>query len=161
MKPEDAMGGAIVRGDIATIRSLLATHPQLLHVYEMRKNWLHLAAQKGNVDIMALMLDAGLPIDQPTTDGGDTALSIAATQRRYQACIWLLDHGADINYGLKKKATPVFSAIYGNSLEIVDLFVKRGADLTATFGHPPRDVIGFSKVYGTPQITALLRENLH
>lgn len=160
MKPEDAMGGAIVRDDIATIHSLLATHPQLLHVYEMRKNWMHHAAEMGRVDIMAVLLNAGLPIDQPTTDGGDTSLSIAAGQRRYQACIWLLDHGADINYGLGKKATPVFSAIYGNSLEIVTLFVERGADLTATFGDPPRDVIGFSETYGTPQITALLRENL-
>lgn len=160
MKPEDAMGGAIVRNDIATVQALLAGHPQLLHVYEMRMNWLHWAAQKGNVDIMAILADAGLQIDQPTTDGSDTALSIAAGQRRYQACIWLLDHGADINYELGKKATPVFSAIYGNSLEIVTLFAERGADLTATFGDPPRDVIGFSETYGTPQITALLRENL-
>ena len=111
----------------------------------------------GRVELLEVLTNEGMRIDQLTDDGFRTPLVTAAGQGHVKACEWLLDHGADINHGIGKSATPVFSAIFSKSLELVELFVARGADLGATFGEPSRDVLGYAKVYGTPQIVAFLR----
>jgi len=53
-------------------------------------------------------------------------------------------------------ATPVFSAIYGKSLDVVKLFVERGADLNAVFGEETIGVIGYRENHGTPEIVGFL-----
>jgi ankyrin repeat protein len=153
---EDAMYGAIARGDTDTVRELVANDPSVLKIYVVEKNWLHWAAQDGRPDIMEVLVNAGLSIDQLTSDGTSTPLEIAAGQGQYRACEWLLDHGADINRGLGQSATPIFSAIYSKSLDLVELFVARGANLGATFGDPKIDPISFATVHGTPAILNFL-----
>lgn len=157
MKPEDEMYGAILRGDSASVQEILVKEPSVLKFYAVKKTWLHWAAQKGHIDIMGILLNAGLPVDCLTSDGRSTPLNTAAGQGRDIACEWLLDHGADINRGLGKTATPIFSAIYGKNLKIVELFVERGANLDATFSEPKQDILGYAEAYGTPEIAAFLR----
>jgi ankyrin repeat protein len=161
MTKSDAMYGAIGRGDIKTVRELIAQSPKLLTVYVVNKSWLHWAAQDDNIEIMQTLVEAGIPINQLTKDGVDTPLETAATQGHYDACQWLLDHGADINHGLGKVATPIFSAIYSRSLKLVELFVDRGADLSAKFGPPPKiDLIRFATENGSPEILQFLKERM-
>jgi ankyrin repeat protein len=151
------MYGAIVRGDIETVRTLISKDPAVLKQHVANQSWLHLAAQEGNVAIMDVLIAAGMPIDQQTVDGTRPPLKVAAAQGHQEACAWLLDHGADINLGLGKSATPIFSAIYSKSLKLVELFVERGADLCATFGPPPKmDVIRFAEEHGTPEVVSFL-----
>jgi ankyrin repeat protein len=152
------MYGAIARGDVVTVRKLAASVPSVLEAYIAGKNWLHWAAQDGHTEIMEVLVQAGMSIGQMTSDGISTALEIAAGQGHYRACKWLLDHGADINRGLGGSATPIFSAIYSKSLSLVELFVERGVNLGATFGHPEIDVINFAKAHGTPEIVAFLQK---
>lgn len=159
MTNRDAMYGAIARDDVATVRKLIARDPSVLEVRFLTGSWLHLAAQSGRVEIIAVLAHAGLPIDQ-LTDEGETPLDSAAGQGHYDACVWLLDHGADINHGLGESATPIFSAIFSKSLELVKLFVERGADLGATFGNPRIDVIAYATSYGTSEIVSFLRGRL-
>src|SRR5690606_234160 len=116
----------------------------------------HWAAQKGNIEIMEVLLDFGLSVDVLRSDGGDAPLDVAAGHGHYRACEWLLDHGADINRGLGNAATPIFSAVYSRSLELVALFIDRGANLEATFGEPKIDIIEYATKYGSPNIIKLL-----
>jgi hypothetical protein len=51
----------------------------------------------------------------------------------------------------------VFSAIYGKSLDVVKLFVERGADLNAVFGEETIGVIGYRENHGTPEIVGFLK----
>jgi ankyrin repeat protein len=153
-----AMYGAIARGETRTVRELVAKDPSVLGVYFVEKSWLHWAAQNGQTDIMDVLVAAGLPVDRLTSDGTSTPLDAAAGQGHYGACKWLLDHGAGVNHRLGAAATPIFSAIYSRNLELVELFVDRGANLDATFGDPQIDVIGFAKVHGTPPIESFLQQ---
>src|SRR5262249_8290821 len=110
----------------------------------------------GQTDIMEVLVKAGLSIDQLTSDGIYTPLKTAAGEGQYLACEWLLNQGADVNHGLGESPTPIFGAIYGKSLKLVQLFVERGAHLGATFGDPKIDVINYAKRHGTPAIVTFL-----
>ena len=161
MTNEDAMDRAIALGEAETVRKLIAKDPEVLRSYVLKKSWLHWAAQEGNTEIMEVLVNAGLAIDQVTTDGPETPLETAAGLGHIEASKWLMNHGADINHGLGKSATPIFSAIYSKSLKLVELFVERSADLSATFGPPPQiDVISFAKEHGTPEIVSFLEKEL-
>jgi ankyrin repeat protein len=160
MTNEDAMYGAIARGDTNALRELLASDPSILMSYFLDESWLHWAAQDGQIEIMEELVKAGLSVDQLTTNGIYTPLKQAAGLGRYPVCEWLLDHGADINHGLGRFPTPIFGAIYSKSLTLVKRFVERGAELSATFGNPAIDVISYAERYGTPEIVNFLRATL-
>jgi ankyrin repeat protein len=150
------MYGAIVRNDVKTVRRLIHQDRSVLDAYFLEDSWLHRAAMLGRIDIMAVLVEAGMPVDKLTADGYRTPLDAAAGQGHYQACEWLLDQGADINHGFGMSATPLFSAIFSKSRELVELFIRRGASLDATFGRPKIDVPSYALTYGTPEITRFL-----
>ena len=156
MTSKDKLYGAIARDDTEAARDVVARDPSVVALPFLDDTWLHQAAQRGSIGIMEVLIDAGLTVNQLTRDGMATPLDSAAGQGHYQACEWLLDHGADINHGLGVSATPIFSAVFSKSLNLVKLFVERGADLGATIGDPPRDVITHARLYGTPEIVAYL-----
>jgi ankyrin repeat protein len=157
MESKDAMYGAIARGDTNAVRNILKEDPTVLTIHVVNKSWLHWAAQDGNIEIMDIFAAAGLPVDCLTSDGYSTPLDVAAGQGNLEACRWLLDHGAALNRGLGVSATPVFSAIYGKSIDVVKLFVERGANLNAVFGEEMIGVIRYAENYGTPDIVGFLK----
>lgn len=157
MATKITMYGAIARGDNEAAQVIVAADPSILEQYYLEDTWLHRAAMMGQTKIMEVLVSAGMPVDQLNRDKMRTPLDSAAGQGHYGACEWLFDHGADPNYGIGKQATPFFSAIFSKSLELVKLFVKRGANLNATFGDPKIDVISYAERYGTSEIVAFLR----
>lgn len=160
MTNESAMYGAVVRGDTLVVKELVQSDPSVLEISKVGKNWLHWAAQRGHTDIAMVLVKAGLQVDKLTDDGASTALDIAAGQGRLDSCRWLISQDADINRGFGESATPIFSAIYGRSLEVVKLFVEEGARLDAEFGDPVMDVLGYAKQYGTPEIVEFLQQSI-
>lgn len=158
MTNEAIMYAAVVQGDIMVVKELVRNDPSILQVSKVGKNWLHWAAQRGHTDIAAVLVEAGLEVDKLTDDGTSTALDIAAGQGRLDSCKWLIAQSADINRGFGKCATPIFSAIYGKSIEVVKLFVEEGARLDAEFGEPVINVVGYAKQYGTPEIVEFLQQ---
>jgi len=160
MTNESAMYGAVVRGDALAVKELVQSAPSVLQISKVGKNWLHWAAQRGHTDIAIVLVEAGLEVDKLTEDGTSSALDIAAGQGRFDSCKWLISQDADINRGFGKSATPIFSAIYGQSLEVVKLLVEEGARLDAEFGDPVMDVISYAKQYGTPEIVEFLQQNV-
>jgi len=60
MRNEDAMYAAILRGDTAFVRELLASAPSVVNAYAVKKTWLHWAAQKGNVQKVDGKKNAGM-----------------------------------------------------------------------------------------------------
>ena len=115
----------------------------------------------GQIKIMEVLINAGMSVDQLSSDKKRTPLDSAAGQGHYGACGWLLDQGADPNYGIGRQATPLFSAIFSKSLELVTLFVQRRANLDATFGDPKIDVIRYAQRHGTPAIVDFLQRSMN
>jgi ankyrin repeat protein len=63
---------------------------------KLGQNPLHLAAAKGEYNIMQLLLDKGVNIEEPTPDG-NTALHLAAAGSRLAVVKLLLERGAEVN----------------------------------------------------------------
>lgn len=160
MQNADRIYRAIVRGELKQVEALVSQDPLILRETAVGKNWLHWAAQKGHVNILSFLVTAGLNVDSMTDDGTSTALEIAAGQGRVDCCEWLLANGADPNRRFGEAATPIFSAIYGRSLELVNLFIQNGARLDAQFGIPPIDVLSYANQYGTSEIVSFLEQQI-
>lgn len=158
MTDETVLNRAVVLGEVLAAREIIERAPQLLTVRIINKSWLHWAAQSDQLEIAKVLVEAGMPIDEVTSDGASTALEIAAGQGYLEMCRWLLDQGADVNRNLGQGATPIFDAVYGGNLELVQLFIDRGADLSATFGNPLSGVLSFARAHGSPEIVQFLRE---
>ncbi|XP_068755474.1 transient receptor potential cation channel subfamily A member 1-like [Montipora capricornis] len=92
---------------------------------------IHLAARKGNEEIIKVLLD------QPTVqvdakDGsGKTALHLACSEGHVKICQILLNYGADITTVSEEKMTPILCAIQNCHTEIARMILNRASERDA------------------------------
>ena len=75
--------------------------------------------------IIELLLDNGAKPEF----SGTSSLHFAAQYGQPKVAQCLIDHGADVNYVNKNKATPIMLAAFNNYYDIVELLIKSGADV--------------------------------
>ena len=108
---------AIRKDDVAKVKELLAARPALaLGSDSPGKGWLHLAADKGQEEIVALLLEAkadvNAPGDRATTAGSnETPLHIAARNGHAGVVRRLLAAGANVNARQSSQNTPLHLAL--------------------------------------------------
>ncbi|MCI5830215.1 MAG: ankyrin repeat domain-containing protein [Treponema sp.] len=94
--------------------------------------------ERDKSEIVELVYDAGLDINSWTEDGVPV-LCAAARCDKIEYVVWLLDHNADVNIISKDRGySPVMDAVWKKNLDMVNLFIKAGADLSimSTDGQP-------------------------
>jgi len=79
-------------------------------------------------EIIALLINAGVNIEQRTR-GGDTPLSLAASNDRINELRLLLANNAEVNSVDNKGRTPLYNTIFGDNIAIVKALIKAGADV--------------------------------
>ncbi|WP_353274455.1 ankyrin repeat domain-containing protein [Wolbachia endosymbiont (group B) of Hofmannophila pseudospretella] len=96
---------------------------------------LHVAAQKGDVELGRRLLECGanIEIKSKTKVGGDTALHLAARNGRKDFVKLLLDSGANVNSvsSTGSRVTPLHEAAYSGHLDVAELLIERGATVDA------------------------------
>ncbi|MEM9347446.1 MAG: ankyrin repeat domain-containing protein [Planctomycetota bacterium] len=105
-----AMDRAIERGDAATLQALLEAEPRLTGTpVPVKRVWgeemwlgLHRAAERGNAELVALLLDAGASVDARTRfrtpmHGRETPLILASRSGQDAVVSLLIEHHADID----------------------------------------------------------------
>jgi ankyrin repeat protein len=109
------------------------------------------AAYGGDLEMMNLLLDNGARVDIPNIDGvsafsaatasGGTRTGSKTDQIMIEAMEILLDNGADVNERGRGGVTPLHTAARGNRLQVAEMLIARGADLSAadSRGLIPRD----------------------
>jgi ankyrin repeat protein len=91
----DQLVAACGRGDRAAAEALLAARPELrAELSAEHYAALHRAAEEGDVESLALLLDCGLDPNRGDEEIGKTALHSAAMAGRAEAVRVLLAHGA-------------------------------------------------------------------
>jgi len=101
-------------GSPALMRVLLAYSPDLHRLSFIGSAAIHWTLWAGNVDSLALLLEAGADPDQPMGDGG-TALHCAAISNLAGVAKVLLSHGADMTKRNQEWKTPLqLAAELGN-----------------------------------------------
>lgn len=123
---------AIADGDVARVKDLLRQDPSLANVPDEADRFsslpLHLAAQGGDLEIVKVLLDAGVDVDCGDSDES-TPLHVAAMNRHQDVVTLLLKHGADVNKRDRNGAYALSFAASGGDESIVRQILDAGADL--------------------------------
>lgn len=128
----DPLFKAVADGDVAQVRTLLATG---LDVNEPDSDgvtplWKALYRRSSD-EMMALLVDNGANVELAEKELGRTPLHWAASSNRTALLALLLDKGANIEVRDKAGDTPLHCASYDGSTESAKLLIDRGADVNA------------------------------
>jgi ankyrin repeat protein/uncharacterized protein YecT (DUF1311 family) len=95
--------------------------------------YLETVAVNGPVDMVAVLLDAGVDVNG-TDSRKDTALMAAARAQRQDSAQLLFDHGADANVRNLTGRTALHLAVEAGDVEMVNLLLAHGADRNISYG---------------------------
>ena len=129
---------AVQRGDVTAVKRALAL-PETLK-YELnpecpprtRCKPITVAAERGDLTILKLLLDAGAD-PNGTTWVGDTPLIIALMNGKREAVNLLLEYKADVNQINKFGTSAFMGACMMGDEDIVAMLLANGADVNKTF----------------------------
>jgi len=103
--------------------------------------------QKGDLEMVAQYIEKGADVNtfiQPDDYYGETdeqcqiPLSCAANRGYYEIAKLLIEKGADVNALNGNGVPPLFTALYGKKLKMVELLIENNADINFT-SNDPRD----------------------
>ena len=89
-----------------------------------------LAAGRGHIEIVKLLLENGADVNSRTKDG-DTALIVASKAGHTNVVKLLLERGADVNAKNRNGRMALMGATNQGHLNVVKLLLERGADVNA------------------------------
>lgn len=125
---------ALMQGDSAKIRTYIERNPKLVAspLPRTRMVPLHLAIQKGNVEVVELLLKLGAPLDGKNPQKL-TAIHRALTASSPQIFDLILERTEDVNVGDRNQTSPLmYSVIYRNDRpENIDRLLAKGANINA------------------------------
>jgi len=119
---------------------------------------LHLAAERGHIEVMKSLLAAGADVLAKDDDHW-TPLHFAARDGRKDAAALLLENHADVNARAKSdRWTPLLLAAFNNQLAVAELLLSNGADIGAKTNHGKSGVrLAQDKKF--PKMEELLRQH--
>jgi uncharacterized protein len=116
---------ACVWFDREEVRERLASHPEYLQSPEP----IFGAARRDRADVVALLLDAGVPIEIQG-DNGQRPLHAAAGNNALRVARLLIDRGAEIDpHDAAWNSPPIGWAAYGDHVEMLDLLSRYSRDV--------------------------------
>ena len=111
-------------GDVAALKTLLASDPSLLEARDSDGSTaLHCATWKGHQSVVAFLLDAGADVNAVNQNGhwGTTPLHAAAHANQAAIAKLLLDHGADTKAKDMEGRTPMFHTTFHKAKAVAKL----------------------------------------
>jgi ankyrin repeat protein len=118
---------ALMRRDFEAARAIAKSEPAVL----AEPAPLHLAAGRGLKDVVAVLIDLGMPVDLAAPDG-KRALHAAAQSDHVELARRLLAAGADIDArGTQYDATPLGFAVFFKRAAMIDLLAPRSCDVVS------------------------------
>jgi len=89
---------------------------------------LHIAARRGHVEMVNLLLASGADVNQPDHEGA-SALHFAVRSGNNEIAELLIINGAEVNARDNEEYTPLHNAAWNGHLQSVELLVDKGADI--------------------------------
>lgn len=93
---------------------------------EHTKSPLHIAASKGQTEVVKLLIEKGASIDKTESKFGSTPLALAALFNYTETVKVLLEHKADPNICNRHGMGPLYHAALNGNKEMLELLVKKG-----------------------------------
>jgi ankyrin repeat protein len=125
------LADAAERGDIDTVRSLLATDVDVNSAHGDGMTALHWAAYRNDLDIAQLLTEGGADIQLTTREEALTPLLIASGAGNAALVEFLLEAGADASAANSIGTTALMEAAAAGNLDAVRTLLDHGADTNA------------------------------
>ena len=121
---------AAQRGDIATVRALLAKKTDVNAPQNDGSTALHHAVYRGDVDMANLLVRSGANV-KAATRSGSTPMWLASINGDAKVLGLLLEAGADVNEKLPLGRTPLMVASRTGNVDAMKVLLDRGAAVNA------------------------------
>ena len=126
------VAGAAKGRDLESVRSLLAGGADVNAALGDGMTALHWAAQHGDAEMTALLIDAGADLTAVTRIGEHTPLHVASTAGHAPVVTALVEAGADVQASTTTGAMPLHFAAASGSGDAVTALIAAGADPNAS-----------------------------
>ncbi|BBO89306.1 ankyrin repeat domain-containing protein [Desulfosarcina ovata] len=129
---------AVLSDDLQSLKKLIDDHVNISQMNENGETPLHIAAERGNLNIAIALITAGANVNS-TDNTNRTPLFIAVNNEYIDLIKLLIVKNANVNKSLNNGNSPLHNAcIHGNIL-IVKLLLSNGANLNSknSEGHTP------------------------
>jgi uncharacterized protein len=140
---QEAMFEAARNDDTALVAHYIEAGAAINEEGQQGVTVLVVAAVRGNVELVRLLLEAGAEFDET-----DFAAAIANSKGNVQLVQSFLDHGADVNKAPDSSPghTPLMEAAETGDIEVGKLLLANGAEINMgdTFGDPAVNVAAFN-----------------
>jgi len=149
---------AIKKGDIEKVVELIGSNAKHLNIMTPFGTWLHVAASKGELDIVKKLIGLGANVNVLGGVYGGGALNEAASAGHIDIVRYLLSCGADMDVSDPER-NPLFGAISNGHVDIAELLIESGIDTNATYSGESMkevDALTFAKEQGQKAIVKLL-----
>jgi len=156
VRVESYLSDAVDTKSVDRVANAFSEYPECvdakLGVPFKNSTWLCYAAKYGNLEIVKFFFDHGNDVNAADADGR-SPLSRACDANDEQMVKWLLEHGADpcINN------EPMIAAVFAGNVNIVKMFVERGADYNFTFADDERTPLSLALMYGRSEVAEYLQ----
>ena len=129
LKQNNVFLRAVVRGEDHNVAILLSRGINPNVEAAGGTSALFLAAYRGRLEIMRLLVARGADIETRNPASHETVLIRAARGNQLEIVRLLLDAGAKVDSCGIKKITPLIYAVFGGHLEVAELLLMHGASL--------------------------------
>ncbi|MFU1992785.1 hypothetical protein CN918_03905 [Priestia megaterium] len=149
---------AIKKSDIEKVVELIGSDAERLNMMTPFGTWLHVAASRGELDIVKKLIELGANVNVLGGVYGGGALNEAASAGHIDIVRYLLSCGADMDVSDPER-NPLFGAISNGHANIAELLIESGIDTNVTYsGESMREVgaLTFAKEQGQKEIVKLL-----
>jgi uncharacterized protein len=148
------------RGDRDSVRSLLREGADVNASHGDGMSALHWAAEAGDAEMAAMLVEAGANVKSVTRIGHYTSLHLAARGGSAAVAGILLEAGADVNARtVPGETTPLHLAAASGSAETVELLLSRGADVNAREAEWGQTPLIFAAARNRAEAIRILLEN--
>ncbi|MCY9138051.1 suppressor of fused domain protein [Peribacillus frigoritolerans] len=149
---------AIKKGNIEKVVELIGSNAEHLNMMTPFGTWLHVAASRGELNIVKKLIELGSNINVLGGVYGGGALNEAASAGNIDIVRYLLSCKADLDVSEPEK-NPLFGAISNGHVEIAKLLIESGIDTDVKYSGESKkdmDALTFAREQGQEEIVKLL-----
>lgn len=150
---------AIKKSDTGKVVEIIGSNSHLLNMETPFGTWLHVAASRGELDIVKTLIDLGADVNRNGGAYGGGALNEAASAGHIEIVKYLISCGADMDVS-EPERNPLFGSISNGHVDTAKLLIESGIDTAVKYnGDSMRemDALSFAKEHGQSEIIDLLK----
>ncbi|OHX30768.1 hypothetical protein BWGOE5_32460 [Bacillus mycoides] len=151
---------AIKSGNLEKVVELIGSNIEVLHMITPFGTWLHVAASRGELNIVKKLIELGLNVNALGGVYGGGALNVAASKGHISVVKYLLACGAELDISDPIK-NPLFGAISNGYPDIAKLLIESGIDVDVKYSGESikgMDALAFAREQGQVEIVKVIEE---